>query len=308
MRITGRAKKIAFFVTLGACLVGLALALNVTWIVLNWREVVPLVLGIIFFALIIAGIVVYTVFLVREIHKNEQQDSFLNAVTHELKTPIASIRLYLETLQTRQLRGAAPGFLSNHARGYGPAFGDGRANFEGRRGAPSEQQKELGASRFLRDRGGDGGAHAAAASFAGRGPPVCRLCRRKIYLRGNPQELRTAVFNLVENAVKYSGEKKEIEVDLLTPDIDTILLRVRDKGVGIPHPELKRIFKRFYRVASSATGRVKGPGSACSSCARSRGGMAAMRSPKAKARGAEARSRCGSRGPIPYEPDSRCGG
>jgi signal transduction histidine kinase len=81
-----------------------------------------------------------------------------------------------------------------------------------------------------------------------------------IYLRGNPQELRTAVFNLVENAVKYSGEEKEIEVDLLSPDIDTILLRVRDKGVGIPHPELKRIFKRFYRVASSATGRVKGTG------------------------------------------------
>jgi signal transduction histidine kinase len=82
----------------------------------------------------------------------------------------------------------------------------------------------------------------------------------KICLRGNPQELRTAVFNLVENAVKYSGEEKKIEVDLLTPDMDTILLRVRDKGVGIPHPELKRIFKRFYRVASSANGRVKGTG------------------------------------------------
>src|ERR1700689_443559 len=103
MRITGRAKTIAFFVTLGACLVGLAIALNVTWIVFNWREVVPLVLGVIFFALIIAGIIIYTVFLVREIHKNEQQDSFLNAVTHELKTPIASLRLYLETLQARQL-------------------------------------------------------------------------------------------------------------------------------------------------------------------------------------------------------------
>src|SRR5665213_2471071 len=103
MRITSRAKKIAFFVTLGACLVGLAVALNVTWIVINWREIVPLVLGIVFFGLIIAGIIVYTVFLVREIHKNEQQDSFLNAVTHELKTPIASLRLYLETLQTRQL-------------------------------------------------------------------------------------------------------------------------------------------------------------------------------------------------------------
>src|ERR1700681_3406262 len=103
MRITGRAKKIAFFVTLAAFLVGLAVALNVAWIVLHWREVVPLVLGIIFFGLIIAGLIVYTVFLVREIHKNEQQDSFLNAVTHELKTPIASIRLYLETMQSRQL-------------------------------------------------------------------------------------------------------------------------------------------------------------------------------------------------------------
>lgn len=103
MRITSRTKKIAFFVTLGACLVGLAVALNVTWVVLNWREVVPLVLGIIFFGLIIAGLILYTVFLVREIHRNEQQDSFLNAVTHELKTPIASIRLYLETLESRQL-------------------------------------------------------------------------------------------------------------------------------------------------------------------------------------------------------------
>jgi two-component system sensor histidine kinase SenX3 len=64
----------------------------------------------------------------------------------------------------------------------------------------------------------------------------------------------------VENAVKYSGEQKEIEVDLLTPDIDTVLLRVRDKGVGIPGPELKRIFKRFYRVTNSANGRVKGTG------------------------------------------------
>ena len=84
----------------------MSIALNVTWIVLKWKEVVPLVLGMIFFLIIIAGIVVYTVFLVREIHKNEQQDSFLNAVTHELKTPIASMRLYLETLETRHDRRA----------------------------------------------------------------------------------------------------------------------------------------------------------------------------------------------------------
>ncbi|MGC2800709.1 MAG: hypothetical protein WCA41_02660, partial [Candidatus Acidiferrum sp.] len=95
MRITRRTKAIVFFIVLGACLVALAVVLNVSWIIFHWRQVVPLVLGIIFFGLLIAGLVVNTIFLVREIRRNEQQDSFLNAVTHELKTPIASIRLYL---------------------------------------------------------------------------------------------------------------------------------------------------------------------------------------------------------------------
>src|SRR5580765_5456204 len=103
MRITRRTKAIAFFIALAACPVLLAIALNVGWIMFHWRQVMPLVLGIIFFGLIIAGMIVNTIFLVREIRKNEQQDSFLNAVTHELKTPIASIRLYLETLGSREL-------------------------------------------------------------------------------------------------------------------------------------------------------------------------------------------------------------
>jgi len=261
MRISRRAKKIAFFVILGACLVGLTVALNVTWIVLKWREVVPLVLGIIFFALIIAGIVVYTVFLVREIHKNEQQDSFLNAVTHELKTPIASIRLYLETLQSRQLSEA------QHKDFYRIMLED-----TDRLLGTVEQILKAGEARHASSKKNwekvDFSAIVAETveltrlrhHLPGEVLQFAGAAEEQIYLRGNPQELRTAVFNLVENAVKYSGDKKEIEVDLLTPDIDTILLRVRDKGVGIPHPELKRIFKRFYRVASSATGRVKGTG------------------------------------------------
>src|SRR5256886_330164 len=103
MRITRRTKAIAFFIALGACLVALAIALNVGWMIFHWRQAVPLVLGIILFALLIAGLVMNTIFLVREIRRNEQQDSFLNAITHELKTPIASIRLYLETLESRRL-------------------------------------------------------------------------------------------------------------------------------------------------------------------------------------------------------------
>src|SRR4029079_12707164 len=104
MRVRGRRRKsIAFFITLGACLVALAVALNVGWILLNWREVALLVLGIIFFLAIIFGLVINTTFLIREIRRNEQHDAFINAVTHELKTPIASIRLYLETLKTRDV-------------------------------------------------------------------------------------------------------------------------------------------------------------------------------------------------------------
>src|SRR5246127_1322827 len=106
MRIASRGKTIAFFIALGACGVGLAIALNITWIIINWKEVVPMVLGIFFFGFIIAGLVLNTIFLIREIRRNEQQDSFLNAVTHELKTPIASIRLYLQTLQQRNVAGA----------------------------------------------------------------------------------------------------------------------------------------------------------------------------------------------------------
>ncbi len=103
MAVSARSGSIAFFITLGACLVALAIALNVGWILLNWREVALLVFGIIFFLLIIVGMVLNTTFLIREIRRNDQHDAFINAVTHELKTPLASIRLYLETLKKREL-------------------------------------------------------------------------------------------------------------------------------------------------------------------------------------------------------------
>src|SRR5437867_13398076 len=99
----GRRKSIAFFTVLGVCLVGGAVALNVGWIIVNWRQAWLLLIGILVFPLIITGVVLNMIFLVREIRRNEQHEAFINAVTHELKTPLASMRLYLQTLQNRQV-------------------------------------------------------------------------------------------------------------------------------------------------------------------------------------------------------------
>src|SRR5256885_15306515 len=98
-----RRKTAIFFLILGISLSALAVALNIGWVLLNLREVALLIFGVVFFALIITGLTLNTIFLVREVRRNEQHDAFLNAVTHELKTPIASIKLYLETLKARKV-------------------------------------------------------------------------------------------------------------------------------------------------------------------------------------------------------------
>jgi signal transduction histidine kinase len=261
MRITRRTKAIAFFIALGACLVLLAIALNVGWIMFHWRQVMPLVLGIIFFGLIIAGMIVNTIFLVREIRKNEQQDSFLNAVTHELKTPIASIRLYLETLGSREL--------------------DEKKRKEFYRIMIEDTDRLLGTvDQVLKAsevRQGSKRNNWQAIEFPGVVREALELTRLRqnlseeslkfhsettddVTVMGNPEELRIAVFNLLDNAIKYSQDRKDIAVELLTPNIDTVLLRVRDEGVGIPRNELKRIFKRFYRASNPKAAHVKGTG------------------------------------------------
>jgi signal transduction histidine kinase len=261
MRITSRTKAIAFFITLGACLIALTVVVNVSWIVLNWRQVVPLVLGVIFFGLIIAGLLVNTVFLVREIRRNEQQDSFLNAVTHELKTPIASIRLYLETLESRQLdesqrRDFYRIMLEDTDRLLGTVEQVLKAS-QVRQGSVRQNWREVDFAVVVHDLLELARLRQHLPTEAlhfGAEPPS------GITVIGNAEELRTAVFNLFDNAIKYSGEKKDIVVDLLTPNIDTVLLRIRDHGVGISRKDLKRIFKRFYRSPNPMTGRVKGTG------------------------------------------------
>jgi two-component system, OmpR family, sensor histidine kinase SenX3 len=258
MPITSRNRAIAFFIVLGACSVAVALALNITWLI-HWREVGMVVLGIIFFAFIIAGITLNTIFLVREVRRGEQHDSFINAVTHELKTPIASIRLYLETLQSRELSEA------QRKRFYGIMLEDTdrlintveqvlRAGHLGQKSRKNFQRLDL--AEIARD--------CAALAQTRHHLPEDSIQFRDYtlsapFVQGESEELRSAINNLLENAVKYSPGKIAITVEILDEAGD-LLVRVNDKGVGIPQGELKRIFRRFYRVNEMLRQRVKGTG------------------------------------------------
>ncbi|MFZ0737049.1 MAG: HAMP domain-containing sensor histidine kinase [Candidatus Acidiferrales bacterium] len=262
MQISSRRKTIAFFVTLGACLVALAVALNVGWVILNWREGVLLLFGVTFFAAIIAGMILNTLFLIREIRRNEQHDSFINAVTHELKTPITSIRLHLETLQRRDVKEAQRQqfyklMLVDSDRLLGTVEQVLKASQAGYRGG-FRYRTDIDFSALVsecmelaRER------HHLQPDALHYEPPKNGT---RMTVRGDPEELRTAVTNVLDNAVKYSGGHVDVSARIEMPDEKHFLLRVRDHGVGIPAAELKRIFKRFYRVPGRSRSQVKGTG------------------------------------------------
>lgn len=260
MQIISRGKAIAFFIVLGSLSVAIAIALNITWI-LHWRGVVPLVIGIILFALIIAGMILNTIFLVREIRRNEQHDSFVNAVTHELRTPIASIRLYLETLQSREVS-------EEKRRDFYRIMHQDTDRLMSSvdqvlRAAETSQKRrrqhwttvemvplveECVAATVDRHRLA---AEALTSNYHGLQP-------QDSVVLGDAEELRIAVGNLLDNAVKYSSGEIRITVDVAAQDRN-LVIRVSDQGVGIPPADLKRIFTRFYRTGRSRA-RVKGTG------------------------------------------------
>jgi len=260
--ISGRRRSVIFFTILGICLVALAVTLNISWIVLNWRRGVLAVLGVIFFVLIIAGMVLNTIFLIREIRRNEQHDSFINAVTHELKTPVASIRLYLQTLQSRELD------ESKRREFYRIMLEDSdrllqtieqvlRAGSTGSRlrriararvdlGEIARECVELARQRF----------HLDPQSLA----YDQHVTSDRPVVLGDSEELRAAIWNLIDNAVKYSSGAIQIRVTLEQIEGQRLAVRVSDSGVGISPAELKRIFRRFYRIPASVAMRTKGSG------------------------------------------------
>jgi len=262
MRISRRGK-VAFFLSLGVLLASASVAVGFGWIILNWQQDVKVLLGILFFGAIVTGLILNTSFLVREIRKNEQHDSFINAVTHELKTPVASIRLHLETLQRRALP------EERKQEFYRIMLSD------------ADRLTETVEQVLKAGRAGDkkAGLDKADVDFGQLVLECMDAIRTRhhlqpealryeeaasngngMHVKGSAEDLRTAVSNVLDNAVKYSGDLVDVRVRLETPDAKRVVLSVQDHGVGISPDNLKRIFRRFHRVANRSLAHVKGTG------------------------------------------------
>lgn len=249
------------FVVLCIILVAAAVTLNIGWIMVAGRRFAPLVLGVFTFSLIIAGLIVYTVFLVREMGITEQQDSFLNSVTHELKTPIASIRLYLETLQSREVGDAQRKefyrvMLQDADRLQHTVEQVLRAGVA-RQKRRLEQSAPVDLSWLVQECVDTARTrhHLAenAITLAAPDPST------PLVVNGDVEDLRTAITNLLDNAVKYSAGSPQIAVQAAAATPDTAWVRVKDAGIGIPRTQLHRIFNRFYRFQPRGS-KVKGTG------------------------------------------------
>ncbi|HQU82522.1 MAG TPA: HAMP domain-containing sensor histidine kinase [Pyrinomonadaceae bacterium] len=254
-----RRKTAIFFLIFGISLIALAVALNIGWILLNLREVALMIFGIVFFAVIITGLVLNTIFLLREIKRNEQQDAFLNAMTHELKTPIASIKLYLETLKMRDLN------EEKRREFYDVMLKDSNRLLNTveqvlQASRTKEKNRLLNISEIdmsvllnesieiVRKR------HGLEEEIKFNEP------QSKITIQGDYSELQSVFVNLLDNAVKYSDEVIKISVRLKTSHDDKAEIFIKDNGIGLEPSELKRIFRRFYRAANVWTQKKKGTG------------------------------------------------
>ena len=212
--------------------------------------------------MLIAGLALNTAFLIREIRRSDQHDAFIHAVTHELKTPLASIKLHLQTLRHRDL-------VRDQQHEFIDIMLDDSERLQARIDQILLAGKTRAARRIIDATDVDvPDVVRECVTLAGRQHHLLdgqlqlsdRLVRKDgVVILGDRDELKAAVTNLIDNAVKYSGDTVRVAVELAL-GARNVAIKVKDQGTGITADELKHIFRRFYRIPGALTSRVRGTG------------------------------------------------
>jgi two-component system phosphate regulon sensor histidine kinase PhoR len=264
-------RSIGLPLTLGIVLTILVLTLAVGWQILVVGDVRPvtegltpldwtlLVLGTIFFLLVMAGLVWLCAWLVREMRVNQRQSAFLDAVTHEMKTPLASLRLYVDTLvrhdpdltRRREFLGRMREDLERLDQTVDQVLTAARAEEPGLRA----QRQIVDLGDVLDDCIQEIRAHHRLSEHAVR---VEGSFDASVY--ADPGELAVVFRNLLENAVKYSGDPVEVRVRIGAAGEGRVQVEISDRGIGIPARELRKIFQRFYRAGRDVQRTASGLG------------------------------------------------
>jgi two-component system, OmpR family, sensor histidine kinase SenX3 len=245
-------------ITIGVSLIVLAVALTVFWQILagsDWvtREAGTLrwviyFLGTLFFLLLIGGLTLMVLLLIREVRLNERQSNFVSAVTHELKTPVASLKLYLDTLQMRELpESRREEFYRTMRQDLDRLHAtiNNVLNAAMYTDRPAIDPRPLDLARVVK-------RSIELTRTRNQLPRECISYQgpESLTVPGDASALETAVLNLLDNAVKYSREKVQVEVELLANGDGQAHLRVRDHGIGMSRSHLRFIFNRFYRIGA----------------------------------------------------------
>lgn len=216
-----------------------------------------LAIGCVLFVGIMAGLISFIVLLVRQIRMNQAQRNFIDAVTHELKTPLTSLKLHLQTLQMGRVPIAKQGdfhrimlddvarldLLVDHVLDA--------ARSEGRR--REIDLKPVSVTECLKE------AIAVVALRYGFEPTDVAIRGPACVAVADYAALNLIFVNLLDNAAKYAGPVPQVWVEIV-PDGRTVEVRVHDNGIGLARRQLKRIFQRFYRVGNELTRLRQGTG------------------------------------------------
>ena len=248
-------------ITLSVVLMTLNVTLMVYWIVLSaystgWGS---LIIGVVVFGVILVGLSFYLFLMIKEVRLNQRQANFIDSVTHELKSPIASLRLYLETLEMRAVSDeqrtkfyrVMEGELERLDHLITQLLEVGRIDAIGQQSEPEDIVLE----DLLRKCGASASAHHKKDESE---TIVYDVQPAIVFAR--PLVLETVFRNLLDNAIKYAGEPPRVEVQVRIAERGRVITRIMDNGHGVP-PELrKRIFRMFFRAGSELTRRQKGMG------------------------------------------------